>query len=117
MVGDDDQGVFEFQGARIKNIVDFYERYKEHIKIVVLPHNYRSSQPILDKAMSSIQYNKPRLINRLELELDKNIIAASERFKDGSDTVKPVIKAYNNTLQEEADIVLQVERLNARVLR
>ncbi len=112
VVGDDDQGVYEFQGARIKNIVEFYERYKEHIEIVVLPHNYRSSQPILDKAMSSIQYNKQRLINQLhELELDKNIIAASERFKDGSDTVKPVIKAYNNTLQEEADIVLQVEQL------
>ena len=112
VVGDDDQGVYEFQGARIRNITDFYERYKEHIKIIVLPHNYRSSQLILDMAMASIQNNDQRLINQLqELELDKNIIAASDRFKDGVEDVKPVIKVYNNILQEEADIVLQVEKL------
>jgi len=82
VVGDDDQGVYEFQGARIRNIVDFYERYKESIKIIVLPHNYRSSQLILDKAMASIQNNNQRLINQLqELNLDKQVIAAAERCK------------------------------------
>jgi len=112
VVGDDDQGVYEFQGARIRNIVDFYERYKESIKIIVLPHNYRSSQQILDKAMASIQNNEQRLINQLhELQLDKQIIAAADRFANGADSVKPVVKVYNNILQEEADIVLQVERL------
>lgn len=112
VVGDDDQGVYEFQGARIRNIIDFYERYKESIKIIVLPHNYRSSQAILDKAMATIQNNRQRLINQLhELELDKNIIASAERFTDGNDTVKPVVKAYNNILQEEADLVLQLEQL------
>ncbi|MCD6012127.1 MAG: ATP-dependent helicase [Flavipsychrobacter sp.] len=112
VVGDDDQGVYEFQGARIRNIIDFYVRHKESIKIVILPHNYRSSQPILDKAMTSIQYNKHRLINQLqELELDKNIVAAAERFKEGKEDIKPVIKAYGNIVQEEADIVLQIEQL------
>ena len=112
VVGDDDQGIYEFQGARIRNIVDFYERYKEHIKIIVLPHNYRSSQAILDTAMASIQNNKKRLINQLhELELDKTIIAAAGRFTNGRENIKPVIKAYNNILQEEADLVLEVERL------
>lgn len=112
VVGDDDQGVYEFQGARLKNIVEFYARYKEHIKIVVLPHNYRSSQPILDKAMATIKYNNQRLINQLqELELDKNIVAAAERFKDGANSIKPVIKAYGNIVQEEADIVRQIEQL------
>ncbi len=112
VVGDDDQGVYEFQGARIRNIIDFYVRHKESIKIIILPHNYRSSQPILDKAMTSIQYNKHRLINQLqELELDKNIVAASDRFKEGKENIKPLIKAYGNIVQEEADIVLQIEEL------
>jgi len=112
VVGDDDQGVYEFQGARIRNIVDFYERYKESIKIIVLPHNYRSSQLILDKAMASIQNNNQRLINQLqELNLDKQVIAAAERFKDGENDVKPVVKVYNNIVQEECDIVLQVKQL------
>jgi DNA helicase-2/ATP-dependent DNA helicase PcrA len=112
VVGDDDQGVYEFQGARIRNIIDFYDRYKENINIVVLPHNYRSSQAVLDKAMLSIMNNKERLINKLkDLNLDKNIVAAHPRFKDGLETVKPVIKAYSNVLQEEADVVLEIERL------
>ncbi len=112
VVGDDDQGIYEFQGARIRNIVEFYERHKEDIKIIVLPHNYRSSQAILDRAMATIGNNKNRLINQLhELELDKNIVSAADRFKDGNDTVKPVVKVYSNILQEEADIVMQVEQL------
>ncbi|MCW3123958.1 MAG: ATP-dependent helicase [Flavipsychrobacter sp.] len=112
VVGDDDQSIYEFQGARIRNIIDFYERYKEHINIIVLPHNYRSSQPILDKAMATIKNNEKRLINQLhELQLDKNIVSSSDRFKLSADIVHPVVRSYKNVLQEEADIVLQVERL------
>lgn len=112
VVGDDDQSIYEFQGARIRNIVEFYERYNETIKVVVLPQNYRSSQAILDMAMATIGENKQRLISQLEqLQLDKNIVAAAERFREGNDTVVPVIKEYPNLLHEEADIVMQVEAL------
>ncbi len=112
VVGDDDQGVYEFQGARIRNIVDYYERYKESISIIVLPHNYRSSQMILDKAMATIHNNQQRLINQLhELNLDKQIIASADRFRDGADTVQPIVKIYNNVPQEECDIVLQIQGL------
>ena len=112
VVGDDDQSIYEFQGARIRNIIEFYERYKEHIKIIVLPENYRSSQYILDKAMATIQNNKKRLINQLtDLSLDKQIISSATRFKDNKENVRPVVKVYNNILQEEADIVMQIERM------
>lgn len=112
VVGDDDQSIYEFQGARIRNIIDFYEQYKDNIRIIVLPHNYRSSQPILDRAGATIQNNKQRLIYQLqELNLDKNIVAASHRFKDGTNDVIPTVKVYQNVLQEEADIVMQVEAL------
>src|SRR6185369_17200337 len=101
VVGDDDQSIYEFQGARIRNIIDFYDRHKEDIKVIVLPHNYRSSQAVIDKAMATIRNNKQRLINQLhELQLDKNIISANERYKDGKETIAPVIKVYQNTLQE-----------------
>lgn len=112
VVGDDDQSIYEFQGARIRNIIDFYSRYKDNIKIVILPHNYRSSQAILDSATSTIKNNKQRLIYELhELNLDKNIIAAAERFINGNNTVKPIVKAYSNVLHEEADIVMQIEKM------
>ena len=115
VVGDDDQSIYEFQGARIRNIIDFYQRYKDTIKIVVLPHNYRSSQQIIDRAMATIQHNKQRLINQLaELNLDKNIVSAGERFKLPGDIVQPVVKMYNNVVQEEADVVMQIIRLKER---
>lgn len=112
VVGDDDQSIFEFQGARIKNITDFYNRHREGIKVIVLPHNYRSSQAVIDRAMASINNNKLRLINQLnELQLDKNIVAANDRFRDGKDTVEPEVRVYQNTLHEEADVVLRIEKL------
>jgi DNA helicase-2/ATP-dependent DNA helicase PcrA len=112
VVGDDDQSIYEFQGARIKNIIDFYRKYKDTIKVVVLPQNYRSSQAILDKAMATIENNEERLIKQLhDVQLDKNIVASAERFKNGNDTIAPIIKVYNNILQEEADIMMQIEAL------
>ncbi|MBA3828754.1 MAG: ATP-dependent helicase [Taibaiella sp.] len=111
-VGDDDQSIYEFQGARIRNIIDFFRRYERNIRIVVLPHNYRSSQPILDKASASIKNNRQRLIYQLhELNLDKDIISSHPRFKDPAEVITPVVKVYNNVLQEEAAIVLQIEQM------
>ncbi len=115
VVGDDDQSIYEFQGARIRNITDFYERHREDIKVIVLPHNYRSSQAVIDRAMATIQYNKQRLVNQLsDLKLDKNIIAAHERFRNGTDTVQPQVREYTNLLQEEADVIMQIEQLQQR---
>src|SRR6185437_9609141 len=95
-----------------RNIIDFYRRYEENIKIIVLPHNYRSSQLILDRAAATIQNNRQRLIYQLqELNLNKDIIASALRFKDNNDAVTPVVKSYTNVLQEEADLVLQIENL------
>lgn len=115
VVGDDDQSIYEFQGARIRNITDLYERHREAIKVIVLPHNYRSSQAVIDRAMATIDNNKQRLINQLHaLQLNKNIVAANDRFRDGKETVAPVIREYQNLLQEEADVVMQIEALQQR---
>lgn len=112
VVGDDDQSIYEFQGARVRNIIEFYERHRAGIKIVVLPENYRSSQQIIDKAMATIVNNKQRLINQLQdLALDKNITAANDRFKNAPQIVHPEVRIYNNILQEEADVVVQIEQL------
>lgn len=45
-VGDDDQAIFEFQGANASNLVDFQNYY--HAKVVTLVNNYRSTGEILD---------------------------------------------------------------------
>lgn len=114
VVGDDDQSIYEFQGARLRNIIDFYRRYEDTVKVIVLKENYRSSQAILDKATATITNNLQRLIYQLsDLGLDKNIVSSNDRFAGGKETHSPVIKQYPNPLQEEADIVMQIESLKA----
>ena len=112
VVGDDDQSIYEFQGARLRNIIDFYNRYQPAVRVIVLTENYRSSQAILDRAAATISGNTQRLIYQLQhLSLNKDIVSAHPRFEGGRDCSSPVIKLYPNPLQEEADIVLQIEAL------
>lgn len=46
VVGDDDQGLYRFRGARVRNIIEFPERY-EGTRVIYLDKNYRSNQSIV----------------------------------------------------------------------
>ena len=107
-VGDDDQSIYEFQGARMKNIMDFYHRYENDMKVIVMEDNYRSSQHILDSSKTLIDNNKERLINSIE-NLSKTLIAKNEAI--ASSDLKPRILCYYNVKHEEAGIVDKLEKL------
>lgn len=107
LVGDDDQSIFEFQGARLKNLTDFYTRYEKDLHTVVLSDNYRSVQPFLDSAGQLIQHNQLRVIQQLQaLGLNKNLKAAAAKGQN-----LPHIVEYPNRISEESDIVRQIEQL------
>ena len=79
IVGDDDQSIFEFQGARIQNLVDFHQLYKNDLQLVLLKENYRSSQHILDTSKTLIDHNKNRITNRLAA-IEKALDAKNKFF-------------------------------------
>ena len=60
VVGDDDQSIYRFRGAEVKNILEFPERFSG-ADIIRLQRNYRSTDPILKAASSVVDNNRGRL--------------------------------------------------------
>jgi DNA helicase-2/ATP-dependent DNA helicase PcrA len=67
-VGDDDQSIYAFRGARVGNMADFEREYRV-ARVVKLEQNYRSSGHILDAANQLISRNTQRLGKNLRTDL------------------------------------------------
>jgi DNA helicase-2/ATP-dependent DNA helicase PcrA len=67
VVGDDDQSIYRFRGAEVKNILEFPEKFSD-ADIIRLESNYRSTAPILKAASSVVDHNKGRLGKTLRSE-------------------------------------------------
>ena len=112
-MGDDDQSIYEFQGARLKNVREFYDNYRLDLKVIMLTNNYRSSQQILDTAHQLIGRNEKRLLSDLQFQgLEKRLTAQHDTFKQL--TIKPLLVQYPNRFQETLGIVQVIEKLNAQ---
>jgi DNA helicase-2/ATP-dependent DNA helicase PcrA len=105
IVGDDDQSIYEFQGARLENLREFHQKYRNGLEVIVLEENYRSTQEILDAAKLVIENNELRAVNLFEEPLEKKLFAKT------SEQGGLAVKIYPTRLHETADIVFQIENL------
>ena len=103
-VGDDDQSIYSWRGAEIKNFLEFDQVYK-NTKIIRLEQNYRSSQNILSVASDLISNNQNRVGKTLRTNLKDGDLVKLNCFKNGkdeaigvSDEIEKKLKnfSYNN---------------------
>jgi DNA helicase II / ATP-dependent DNA helicase PcrA len=114
VVGDDDQSIYRFQGANVENMLGLAHSYEKDLLTVVLTHNYRSTQPILDISMALIEKNDERLVKQMS-GLSKQLVSShpiTSRF-----THTPIIREYRTAREEMTDITLEIEKLVARGLQ
>ena len=83
-VGDDDQSIYSWRGAEIKNFLDFEKLYTGS-KIVRLEKNYRSTQNILSTASALIKNNKSRVGKTLYTKGEEGDLINLNCYKSGKD--------------------------------
>ena len=108
-VGDDDQSIYSWRGAEIKNFLDFDKIY-ENTKIIRLEKNYRSTQNILSVASGLIENNQNRVGKTLYTNQEKGELVTLDCFrnvKDEATEISTSIEKYNekNSLNEIAILV------------
>ncbi|WP_075505847.1 ATP-dependent helicase [Candidatus Pelagibacter communis] len=104
-VGDDDQSIYSWRGAEIKNFLEFDQVY-ENTKVIRLEQNYRSSQNILSVASNLISNNQNRVGKKLITTMEEGDLVQLNCFKNGkdeavgvSDEIEKKVKkkfSYNN---------------------
>ena len=84
VVGDDDQSIYKFRGANIRNILNFEQIFPD-AKVVRLEQNYRSTSNILNAANEVIRNNRGRKSKKLWTEKEAGERVRFRRFQTGFD--------------------------------
>ena len=83
-VGDDDQSIYSWRGAEIKNFLEFDQIY-ENTKVIRLEQNYRSTQNILSVASKLIANNQNRVGKTLKTSMEDGDLIKLNCYKNGKD--------------------------------
>ena len=99
VVGDDDQSIYKFRGANIKNILSFEEVYPD-AKVIKLEQNYRSTKNILHAANMVIANNIGRKQKELWTDKQEGEKINFEQFDSAGEEAAFVVKDIRNKVQE-----------------
>jgi len=99
-VGDDDQSIYSWRGAEIKNFLEFDQVY-ENSKIIRLEENYRSSQNILSVASELIANNQNRVGKTLKTTMEEGELVKLNCFKNGKDEATGISDEIEKKLKKK----------------
>ncbi len=86
VVGDDDQSIYRFRGAEVRNILTFHETFSG-TDVIRLEENYRSTGNILDVASAVVDHNEGRLGKTLWTRKDRGPLAVLAELNDEEEEV------------------------------
>ena len=123
-VGDDDQSIYSWRGAEIKNFLEFDKIY-QNTKVIRLEQNYRSSKNILSVASSLISNNQNRVGKTLKSTMEEGDLIKLNCFKNGkdeaigvSDEVEKTKKKYSlNNIAILVRAIFQTREFEERFLK
>ncbi len=114
VVGDDDQSVYSWRGADIRNILNFEEDFPD-AKVVTLDQNYRSTTTILDAANALVSHNRKRKPKNLWSERGVGVPVAVFECRDEHEEARLVCEEVVKMLRERpASDVAVFYRVNAQ---
>jgi len=114
VVGDDDQSVYSWRGADIRNILNFEEDFPD-TKVVKLEQNYRSTTTILDVANALVSHNRGRKPKNLWSERGTGDQVVVLECRDEHEEARLVSEEIVKTLRERpASDVAVFYRVNAQ---
>ncbi|MGL5435452.1 MAG: DNA helicase PcrA [Lachnospiraceae bacterium] len=91
VVGDDDQSIYKFRGANIRNILDFEEAYPG-AKVIKLEQNYRSTSCILNAANAVIKNNMGRKDKALWTDNGEGELVAFRQFEQAYEEAEGIVR-------------------------
>ncbi len=99
-VGDDDQSIYSWRGAEIKNFLTFDQIYK-NCKVFKLEQNYRSTKNILDTASCLISNNTNRVGKKLWSSANQGELVKLNCYKTGRDEAQGVSDIIEHNLKKK----------------
>ena len=99
-VGDDDQSIYSWRGAEIKNFLEFDQVYKNS-KVIRLEENYRSTQNILSIASNLIANNQNRVGKTLRTTMEEGDLVKLNCFKNGKDEAIGIADEIERNLKKK----------------
>lgn len=100
VVGDDDQSIYKFRGANIRNILDFEKVYPD-AKIIKLEQNYRSTSNILSAANEVIRHNAARKDKSLWTENEDGSLVMFTEYPTDYNEAEGVAEKIRSAMDEK----------------